>query len=189
MNSAWNKIFTVGVAVGVTLSVSVLWIIGWKLEKKSTDTNISFSTNFNYKRVTEEHVAQGSNPPNGNISNSPGAPPVTSNGTTGGQPVKDATTPYVGGNYVSKSTIRYVIDDDHGQIEMYGYDVMRGRRVRVGAGKMEGRKLVIPIFHSFLDDTYGTLKLELSQDNKTFEGYFEGNNPAQEVRVVLVRLP
>ncbi len=54
---------------------------------------------------------------------------------------------------------------------------------------MEGRKLVIPNFYSFLDDTYGTLKLDLSEDGKSFEGRFEGNDPAQENHIVLVRLP
>jgi hypothetical protein len=85
--------------------------------------------------------------------------------------------------------MRYSINDNQGHVEISGYDVMRGQEVRCGSGNMVGRKLTIPNFYSFLDDTRGTLKLDLSEDGKTLEGYFEGNNPTQEARIVLVRLP
>jgi hypothetical protein len=181
MNSTWRRAVTVGITFGVTLGIgiSVLLVIGWKIEKERTETGISlkaFGIELAVNRATAKEITQGGNPP---------LPNVTIN--TG--PANDVNSPYVGGNYVSKSTIRYVIDDDHGQIEMYGYDVMRGRRVHVGTGRMEGKRLIIPNFYSFLDDTYGTLKLDLSEDNKSFEGRFEGNNPAQENHIVLVRLP
>jgi hypothetical protein len=52
----------------------------------------------------------------------------------------------------------------------------------------EGR-LTVPDFYSFLDDTHGTLKLDLSQDGRTLQGTFEGLNPKQEGRVVLLRVP
>lgn len=181
MNSTWRRVVTVGITFGVTLGIgiSVLLVIGWKIEKERTETGITLKASgieLTFNRATAKEITQGSNTP---------LPDATNNIV----PANDMSPPYVGGNYVSKSTIRYVIIDDHGQIEMYGYDVMRGRRVHVGSGKMEGRKLIIPNFYSFLDDTYGTLKLDLSEDNKTFEGRFEGNNPAQENRIVLVRLP
>jgi hypothetical protein len=54
---------------------------------------------------------------------------------------------------------------------------------------MVGRRLIIPKFYSFLDDTYGTLKLDLAEDGKAFEGKFEGLNAAEEGRVTLIRLP
>ena len=88
-----------------------------------------------------------------------------------------------------RSSIRYVLDDAGGRVSMYGYDVMRRRRVFVGTGRMEGRRLIIPNFYSFLDDTYGTLKLKLSEDGRTFEGRFEGLDAVRQGPVTLMRLP
>lgn len=182
-NSSWLKLVTLIVSAVVVLITSMM-AGGPRSEKESSETNLSVRASIELKRKTGRHAQEG------------GAQPQPTPGKGGGEapPVipekEEKGTPYVGGNYVSgNSTMRYLMEDNNGNITIYGYDVMRGRSVRVGSGKMVGQRLVIPRFYSFLDDTYGTLKLDLSEDGKTLEGRFEGLNAAQEARVILLRLP
>jgi len=178
MKSIHDTAAAVGLALGITLSVmvgvtlTVLSVAGWKTEQEKSDTVFSIESGVKFERHTDRRAQEGGT-----------AEPEADR-------ADDAHTPYVGGNYVSaRSTMRYVMDDSGGRVKMYGYDVMRGRRVSVGAGRMTGRLLVIPDFYSFLDDTYGTLKLRLSEDGRTFEGVFEGMNAAQRGAVTLIRVP
>lgn len=185
-----------GVALGVTLSLmvsvtlTVLFVAGSRTEEEKTDTAFSIKSALEFERHADRRVREGDapRPPEANrAGDSSGESPRA---TAPSDHEDAAPAPYVGGNYVSsRSTMRYVIDDSGGRISMYGYDVMRGRRVFVGAGKMVGRRLVIPDFYSFLDDTRGTLKLELTNDGRAFEGVFEGMNAAQHGPVTLIRLP
>ncbi len=102
MNSTWSKAFTVGIAFGLTLCISVLFVVGWKAEKEWTETGVNlkaFGIELTINRVTKKEVTQGSGP----------VPPTGSSTTS---PSSEESSPYVGGNYVSKSTIRYVVDDD-----------------------------------------------------------------------------
>lgn len=174
---------TLGITMSLVLSVTltVLFILGWKTEKETSDTTVSFHAGAKYEHHTDRQMQEGSAP----VQQEPSGA-ATSTQTTH----DDEAVPYVGGNYVStKSTMRYVLEDTDGRIKMYGYDVMRGRRVFTGSGRMTGRRLIIPNFYSFLDDTYGTLKMELSDDGKTFEGKFEGIDSTKEAHVTLSRLP
>ncbi len=190
MNSNWNKSIVAGITAGITLSLTltVLLVVGWKSEKETTETEFTL---LSFKRTTDKETQTGSTPHEANFSDS------RTNRQTGKPkeepPAKiesNVTQRYVDGNWVSgKSTMRYVMKDNQGHIDMFGYDVMRGQDVYCGSGSLVGRKLTVPNFYSFLDNTRGTLKLNLSEDGKTLEGYFEGNNPTQEARVVLVHLP
>lgn len=180
MKSLWDLAVAAGISTGLTLalmlsvSLTVLLISGWRTESETTDTSLSFDTGLKFERHAERHVQEGGD-----------APPQLSAGPEG-----IAATPYVGGNYLSaRSSMRYVLDDAGGHVKMYGYDVMRRRRVFVGAGRMTGRQLIIPNFYSFLDDTYGTLKLNLSEDGRTLEGRFEGIDALKQGPVTLIRLP
>jgi hypothetical protein len=177
MKSFWDAAVAAGTSIGVTLalmlsvSLTVLLIFGWRTESETADTELSFDTHLKFERHAERRVQEGAAP----------APTATLSG---------AAAPYVGGNYVSaRSAMRYVLDDADGRVSMYGYDVMRRRRVFAGSGRMTGRQLIIPNFYSFLDDTYGTLKLSLSEDGRTFEGRFEGMDATKQGPVTLIRLP
>jgi hypothetical protein len=153
--------------------------VGSRSERETTRTEIHIS------RTTDTQKQEG-----GAVQQQPSGPSGAPAGSPQTDHSADPGTPYVGGNYVSgRSTIRYVLEDNHGEIKMYGYDVRSGRRVFVGLGKMDGKRLIIPNYYSFLDETYGTLKLDLAEDGKTFEGYFEGMDVAEEGRVILMRLP
>lgn len=190
MNSSTSSMLKlVGIVASAALAFATgLMAGGARSEKQSSDTHVSISAGVEFSRQTNKQVQEGNvqqEPPTSiTAPKSPESPPAI-------KPVSsERRTPYVGGNYVSgRSTMRYVLVDNDGNIEMYGYDVMRGQRVFVGSGTLVGRSLIIPKFYSFLDDTYGTLKLELSEDGKTLEGAFEGLNAAQEGRVILIRLP
>lgn len=181
----WDRSLVFGVSLGITmgLTITVLLIVGYKYEKETTETIFSVrsgKTEVTLERKTERELEESETPPQPMTSD---AKPV--------QNSQDVNAPvYVGAMYVSgKSTMRYLMDDKNGQVDVYGYDVMRDQRVYCGSGRMVGRKLIVPNFHSFLDDTYGTLTLTLSSDGKTFEGQFEGLNPTQEAYVILARLP
>lgn len=183
--ATWLKLFT-ALLMAAAIFLSGLKAGGTKSERESSETNLSVHAGIEFKRKTDRQAQEGGAP-------SPASTPAANagGGTAPAVPAaEEPSTPYVGGNYVSgTSTMRYVLEDNNGRVEMYGYDVLRGRSVHVGSGRMIRRQLIIPKFYSFLDDTYGTLKLNLSEDGKTFEGRFEGLNAAQEGRVVLVRLP
>jgi hypothetical protein len=188
MNSS-TVLKVIGIVASAILAfMTGLKASGWRSEKVSTDTQVSISAGVEFRRTTNRQVKEGdARQETATPTNTPESPAPTPPGEPG-KPAQNSQ--YVGGNYVSgKSTMRYVLDDNNGDIKMYGYDVMRGRTVFVGSGRMVGRRLIIPKFYSFLDDTYGTLKLELAEDGKTLEGTFEGFNAAQEGRVILMRLP
>lgn len=173
---------TLGITISLVLSVTltVLFIVGWKTERETSDTTLAFQAGARFERHTDKQVEAGGAP----AREAPRAEPAPTKQAEG------AAVPYVGGNYVSaRSSIRYVLEEVDGRVDMYGYDVMRGRRVFTGSGRMTGRRLIIPNFYSFLDDTYGTLKLSLSEDGKTFEGKFEGLDSTREGPVTLIRLP
>lgn len=176
----------VGLALGITVSLmlsvtlTVLFIVGWKTERETSDTTLALQAGARFERHTDRQVEAGGAP----------APPPRAEPTPTQTNMEEGGVPYVGGNYVSaRSSIRYVLEDAGGRVNMYGYDVMRGRRVFTGSGRMTGRRLIIPNFYSFLDDTYGTLKLSLSEDGRTFDGKFEGLDPTREGPVTLIRLP
>lgn len=188
-----DTVFVVGVTVGLTLSIvlsvtlTVLFVVGWKTEREKSDTTFAFQVGAKFERHTDKQIQQGA----AQTQQTPPAAPAEPTATPS-QPKDEgsAAAPYVGGNYMSaRSSIRYVLEDADGRINMYGYDVMRGRRVFTGSGRMEGRRLIIPNFYSFLDDTYGTLKLNLSEDGEKLEGRFEGIDPTNEGPVTLIRLP
>jgi hypothetical protein len=179
---------TLGITLSLVLSVTltVLFIVGWRTERETADTTLSFETAARVERHTERKVEEGGNP----TQQTPPAEPATKSPPRTSGTDRDSSRPYVGGNYVSaRSTMRYVIEDAEGGIKIYGYDVMRGRRVFLGSGRMMGRRLLIPNFYSFLDDTYGTLKVDVSEDGQTLEGRFEGIDATREGPVTLVRLP
>jgi hypothetical protein len=195
MSSSPHRAIAAGVALGITLvimlsvTLTALWSFGWKTEKEVSETDLSVNAGLNFKHRAERQTQEVRAP-----QQTFAVPANVGVGTPGAAPLKkpsgEASAPYIGGNYVSgRSTIRYLIDDRQGHIEMYGYDVMRGRRVRVGSGRMFGKHLIVPKFYSFLDNTYGTLKMDLSEDGQMLVGNFEGLNAAQEGRVVLIRLP
>lgn len=179
--------------IGIVASAVLAFMTGLKAgggrsEAESSDTQFSISADVEFRRKTNKQVKEG------NTHKEPATPTNTPKSPEPTPLVETAkseqNSPYVGGNYVSgRSTMRYVLDDNKSDVKMYGYDVTRGRSVFVGSGRMVGRRLIIPKFYSFLDDTHGTLKLELSEDGKTLEGTFEGFNAAQEGRVILMRLP
>jgi hypothetical protein len=181
--SPWSKLITLIVSI-VAVFAAGMKAGGPRSESETSETNLSIHTGIELKRKAGRQVQEGVPPPLPTPQNVSGEPQRAN-------PVKEEKgPPYVGGNYVSgNSTIRYVLEDNNGNITMYGYDVARGQSVLVGSGRMIGRRLVIPRFYSFLDDVYGTLKLELLEDGKTLEGTFEGLNAAQQGRVVLLRLP
>lgn len=193
MKSIRDTLIAAGLALGITLSLmvsitlTVLFASGWKTEQESSDTVFSAGPWIRFERRTDRRVQAGGNTsPEDNVVSHTQAAPSSEPAPAG----LSEAAPHVGGSYVSaRSTMRYVIDDSRGRVEMYGYDVMRGRRVFVGSGWMTGRELVIPNFYSFLDDTHGTLKLRLSADDRTFEGVFEGMNATQRGAVTLIRLP
>lgn len=181
-----------GLTLGVTLSLvltvtlTVLFIVGWRTERETSDTTLTFETAARFERHTERKVEEGGNA----TQRTPSAEPATKSPPQTSGTDADSSRPYVGGNYVSaRSTMRYVIEDTEGVVKMYGYDVMRGRRVFLGSGRMTGHRLLIPNFYSFLDDTYGTLKVDVSEDGKTLEGRFEGIDATKEGPVTLLRLP
>lgn len=175
---------------GIVASAILAFMTGLKAgdvrsENESSDTQVSVSAGLEFRRKTNKQVKEG------NVRQEQPDPTTLPEPSPASEPAEaEQSAPYVGGNYVSgRSTMRYVLVDDNGHIKMYGHDVMRDRTVFLGSGRMVGRRLIIPRFYSFLDDTHGTLKLDLSEDGKTFEGRFEGLNAAQEGRVILIRLP
>jgi hypothetical protein len=193
--STREKLLTaLAAGVGITLSITVLLAVGWRSERETSETEFSVEVNYKNKREKQSETsgvpphagssAQQADPQTGATVREEAPPKRNEGGST------PTETTYVGGMWVSgRSTMRYSINDDQGRVEMYGYDVMRGQHVFVGSGRMVGKQLVIPRFYSFLDNTYGTLKLDLSDDGKTFLGNFEGLNASQTGPVTLVRLP
>ncbi len=193
MSTRDKMLAALATAVGVTLSITVLLAVGWRSEKETSERQLSVE--LNYKSKNEKQTETSGTPPR--------TSPVeehtdsrTENPTeNGGQSKKSdggavLTTTSVGGTWVSgRSTMRYSLSDDQGRVRIYGYDVMRGQNVFCGSGTMTEGRLTVPDFYSFLDDTHGTLKLDLSQDGRTLQGTFEGLNPKQEGRVVLLRVP
>jgi hypothetical protein len=183
---------TLGITASLVLSVTltVLFIVGWKTERETSDTTLTLQAAAKLERHTDRQVQEGSNQSQQTPPDAPVAPAEPPAKAPEAKRDTSAATSYVGGNYVSaRSSIRYVLEDVDGRVNMYGYDVMRGRRVFTGSGRMTGRRLTIPNFYSFLDDTHGTLKLNLSDDGKTFEGRFEGLDSTKEGPVTLIRLP
>jgi hypothetical protein len=197
MKTLWERIVTAaitGAAVAITLTITLTLIFGWRKTKESSKTALtistqasSISTQLSFQRETGKEVEEGS----AGTQQTSSIPISSSSAHAAGKSANEEHSPYVGGNYVAgRSTIRYIITDNQGEIEMQGYDLMHQEARFVGSGKMIGRKLTIPRFNSFLDNALGTLKLELSEDGKTFEGRFEPLDPTKpEARVVLSRLP
>jgi hypothetical protein len=79
----------------------------------------------------------------------------------------------------------YYISEDDGKIEMFE-DGANHQKVSVGRGKRFNKQVTLQ-FHSTLDQVDGFLKLELSPDGKSLDGYFRGLDPTKEGRVRLLR--
>lgn len=192
MNSFWEvvKNFLNGkavVAIVTALTLAVIFAAGGaRSEWQKSDTSLSVSGGITFNRHTESQRQEGKIAQKNHKESSA----IKEEEEKGTSQVEDERAKEPGGNWVSaNSTMRYQISGRQAKIEMHGYDVMRGRDVFVGTGQMIGRELIIPRFYSFLDDTYGTLQLALTEDGKTLEGNFQGLNPTHRHQVILLRVP
>lgn len=95
--------------------------------------------------------------------------------------------PVVDGMWICvESGKRYLMSDTGVEMKMYEDD-LSGKKLLVGTGRQDGRKLNFD-FHSTIHDVDGSLSLEVEADGRKMLGMFRGMAPKDKGPVTLLRV-